>query len=191
MAFSEDLKIGVVSLYSQGDMTMREVAQTFDISLGFVHNVVACHRQFGQVTNPHIPGPRGRRGVLDAIDMLFIRGVVETDSSTYLGELQHKLAVARVHVSIATMSCTPPRMGLTRKTVSRHASERNDSVRVLWELQMAQHINPDMFVFLDESAVDGKTGERASGWPPPDTPAVMRSTFFRGIRHSILPTLTL
>ena len=48
-----------------------------------------------------------------------------------------------------------------------------------------------MFVFFDESAVDGKTGQRASGWFPPDTPAVMRSTFFRGVRHSILPALTL
>ena len=81
-------------------------------------------------------------------------------------------------------------MGLTRKAVSRRASERNDSVQVLWELQMAQYTNPDMFVFLDESAVNGLTGLRANGWSPSNIPAVERSTFFRGVRHSIFPALT-
>ena len=59
MTFSEDLKTRVVSFYSQGGMTMREVAETFNVSLGLVHNVVACHRQFGQATNPHTPGLHG------------------------------------------------------------------------------------------------------------------------------------
>lgn len=60
MAFSEDLKVRVVDAYSQGDVTMREVAEMFNVSLGFVHNVVACHHQFRQVTNPPTPGPHGR-----------------------------------------------------------------------------------------------------------------------------------
>lgn len=61
---------------------------------------------------------------------------------------------------------------------------------MLWELQMAQYTDPDMFVFLGESAVDGQTGFRANGWSPSNTPAVERSTFFRGVCHSILPALT-
>jgi len=93
---------------------MREVAETFNVSLGFVHNVVALHQQFGQVTNPDTPGPRGRRRVLDAIDVLFVQEMIETDPSMYLDELQHKLAVARdVRVSIATISRTLSRVGLT------------------------------------------------------------------------------
>lgn len=105
MTFSEDLRARVVTLYSQGDITMREVAETFNVSLGFVHSVVTLHRQFGQVTNPDTPGPRGRQRVLDAIDVLFIQEMIETDLSIYLDELQHKLAVARdVHVSIATIA---------------------------------------------------------------------------------------
>lgn len=191
MTFSEDLKVRVANLYTQGDMTMREVAEMLNISLGSVHNIIACHQQFGQVTNPHATHPPGRQRALNAIDMLFIRGVVEAEPSIYLDELQHKLMVARdVHVSVATMSHTLSRMGLTRKVVSRRASERNNSVRVLWELQMAQYTDPDSFVFLDESAVDGLTGLRANGWSPSNIRAVERSTCFRGVHHSILPALT-
>ena len=43
MAFSEDLKTRVVSVYSQGNTTMGEVAETSNVSLEFIHNVVACH----------------------------------------------------------------------------------------------------------------------------------------------------
>jgi hypothetical protein len=146
---------------------------------------------FGQVTSPHTPGPHRRRRVLNAIDILFIQEMIETDPSTHLDKLQHKLAVAHgIHVSIATISRTLSCIGLTRKAISRRTSERNDTVWVLWELEMAQSTDPDPFVFLDESAVDGQTGLRTNGWSPPNTLAVKRSTF-RGVRHSILPALTL
>ena len=193
MTFSEDLKARVANLYSQGGTTMREIADLFDLSLGTVHNIVARHQQseLGRVTVSHTPGPPGRRRAINKIDTLFIQELIEARPSIYLDELQYKLAVARdIHVSIATISRTLSRMGLTRKAVSRRASERNDSVRVLWEFQMAQYTNPDMFVFLDESAVDGLTGLRANGWSPPNVPAVERSTICRGVRHSILPALT-
>jgi len=191
MTLSKDLKARVADIYSQGDMTMREVAEMFTVSLGFTHNVIAHHRRFGQITSPCTSGPRGRRRVLDTIDMLFIQEIIEVNPSIYLDELQHKLAIARnVYVSIATISRTLSRMGLTRKAVSRRATERNDSVRMLWEMEMAQYVNPDMFVFLDESAVDGLTGMRANGWSPANIRAIERTTFFRGVRHSILPALT-
>jgi hypothetical protein len=54
---------------------------------------------------------------------------------------------------------------------------------------MAQYTDPEMFVFLDESAVDNRTVQRANGWAAAGTPAVERSTFLRGVRHSILPAL--
>ncbi|KAF9778349.1 hypothetical protein BJ322DRAFT_982616, partial [Thelephora terrestris] len=93
--FSEDLKARVANLYSQGDMTMREVAETFNVSLGFVHNIVTYHGQFGQVTNPHTSGSHGRQRTLDTIDMIFIREVIKAEPSLYLDEIQHKLMIAR------------------------------------------------------------------------------------------------
>ena len=37
---------------------------------------------------------------------------------------------------------------------------------------MAQYTDPEMLVFLDESAVDGHTLRRASSWSAAGTPAV-------------------
>ncbi|KAF9645635.1 hypothetical protein BDM02DRAFT_485142 [Thelephora ganbajun] len=53
MTFSEDLRVRVANHYLQGDVAMRKVAEIPNVSLGFVHNVVACHRQFGQGTNSY------------------------------------------------------------------------------------------------------------------------------------------
>ena len=55
---------------------------------------------------------------------------------------------------------------------------------------MAQYTDLEMFVFLDESAVDNHTVRRACGWSAVVSPAVERSTFLQGVRHSILPALT-
>ena len=52
-------------------------------------------------------------------------------------------------------------MGFTRKALSREASERNETVRLLWELDMAQYVDPEVLVFLDESAV--RSEERRVG----------------------------
>ena len=190
MTLSEDLKERVISLYSSGGISMREVAKLLNVSVGLVHNVVSCHRRFGQVNDPR-PRSYGRHRILDNDDLSFIHGVIGAKPTIFLDELQYKLATVRgVQVSLATVSRTLSREGLTRKALSREANERNEGVRLLWELDMAQYTDPDVFVFLDESAVDRHTVRRASGWSAVGTPAVERSTFLRGVRHSILPALT-
>ena len=75
-------------------------------------------------------------------------------------------------------------MGVAQNIVSHCTSERNNSVRVLWGLQMAHYTVPDMLVSFDESAVDGQSGLWANGWSTADVPAVARTTLFRGARHS-------
>lgn len=47
MTLSDDLRARVVSLYSSGGLSLREVANLLSVSLGFVHNVVSCYQQFG------------------------------------------------------------------------------------------------------------------------------------------------
>lgn len=81
--------------------------------------------------------------------------MIKTGLSIHLDELQPKLAVAcGVHVSIATVGRTLSRIGLSRNTVSRYASKQNNSGRAPWELHLAQYTEPNIFAFLDESAVD-------------------------------------
>ena len=42
---------------------------------------------------------------------------------------------------------------------------------------MAEYPNPDVFVALDESAVDNKTGHHTYGWSPVGQPCVWQMTF--------------
>ena len=157
MTLSSDLKERVVSLYFSGNMSMREVADLLNVSLGLVYNVISCYRAFGQVNNPW-PQSYGRHRILDDGDLSFIRELIHAQPSIYLDEIQYKLSVVRgTQVSVSTISRTMTRIGLTRKALSRKADERNEDVRLLWELDMVQYTDPEMFVFLDESAVDNHT----------------------------------
>jgi hypothetical protein len=56
---------------------------------------------------------------------------------------------------------------------------------------MAQHEDPDMFVFLDESAVDNVTGQQYAGRSRRGSPCVRRATFIRGMHYSLLPALSI
>lgn len=42
---------------------------------------------------------------------------------------------------------------------------------------MAEYLDPDVFITLDESAVDDKTGQHRYGWSPAGQPCVWRMTF--------------
>jgi hypothetical protein len=55
-------------------------------------------------------------------------------------------------------------LDLSRKTISKAAVERDEEVRAIWEGMMAQYTDPDLFIALDESAVDDKTGQHTHGW---------------------------
>ena len=58
------------------------------------------------------------------------------------------------------------------------------------EIETAQSVDPDCFVFIDESHFDQKTGQRRHGWASVGLPLVERSTFLKGVSYSLLPTLS-
>ena len=83
---------------------MREVANTFNISLCFVHHVIDLHRKYGQVTDPYIRSQCGHR-ILTFADEDYIRTLIERRPSIYLDEIQEKLlAKQEVYVSLATIT---------------------------------------------------------------------------------------
>ena len=187
--YSLDLKERVVYSYLQGE-TMRTVAETFKVSLGFVHRVVDLYRRYGQVTDPDVTPHRGRC-ILTAADEEYICSLIRAQPSIYLDEIQQELeSTCGVFVSIATISRTLARMQISKKSLSRSAAECNEELWTLWEIEVAQLDDPDLFVFLDESAVDNKTVQRSQGWSAVGGHSVSRCTFLRGKCHSILPALS-
>ncbi|KAJ6603934.1 hypothetical protein B0H10DRAFT_1821915 [Mycena sp. CBHHK59/15] len=80
----------------------------------------------------------------------------------YLDEIQAKLQSVRdVCVSIASISRTLVMLQLSRKKLTKAAAERDEQLRTIWEAEMAQYPDPNVFVALDESAVDNKTVQQS------------------------------
>ena len=155
-SYSLDLKERIVHSYLQGEM-MRTVAETFKVSLGFVHRIVDLYRRYGIVTDPYATPRRGRR-ILTTVDEDHIRSLIRAWPSIYLDKIQQELeATCGVFISLATISCTLTHMQISKKSLSRHAAECNEELQTLWELELTQLDDLDLFVFIDESAVDNRT----------------------------------
>ena len=61
------------------------------------------------------------------------------------------------------------------KVLTMAALERDKELCNVWEVAMSQFTNPDMFVALDESAVDGKTMQQTHGWSVVGIPSTLPS----------------
>ena len=61
---------------------------------------------------------------------------------------------------------------------------------MLWELEVAELNDLDLFVFVGESAIDNRTIQHPSGRSIVGGHSTSRCTFFHGKRHSILPALS-
>jgi hypothetical protein len=70
------------------------------------------------------------------------------------------------------------------------AAERDEELRTMWELKMAQYQDPELFVAIDKSAVDNKTIQCQNGWSSVGQTCVCRMAFLHGKRYSILPALS-
>jgi hypothetical protein len=57
-----------------------------------------------------------------------------------------------------TISRTLVALNLSRKPVTKAAAEQDEQLCNIWETVMAEYLDPDVFIALDESAVDDKTG---------------------------------
>jgi hypothetical protein len=124
--------------------------------------------------------------------MAFIHSTLHANPSIYLDELQKRLDDTRnIKISIATLSRALASLEYSRKSLTKVSAERNEELCTVWEILMSEYTNPEVFVFLDESAVDGKTVQRSYGWSRVGQPCVRRMTFHRGKRYSVLPALTI
>ncbi|PPQ86725.1 hypothetical protein CVT24_012471 [Panaeolus cyanescens] len=187
---SADLKERIIKLYFEDGLTYRDIRDEIDVSLGLISKVVRNCQEFGHVNGVFHPRT-GRPSYINDEDMDFIGATLKANPSLYLDELQKRLADTRnVHISISTLSRTLASGQYSRKYLSKQSAERNAELRLIWEMSMAEYEDPDVFVFLDESAVDNKTMQRTHGWSPVGQPCVRRMTFLRGKRYSILPAIT-
>jgi transposase len=188
---STDLRQRIVDWRTQEGWTYKQIAHTARCSIGTVHNILMVYKQYGQVTNPLLE-PTGRKQVLGGDDINYLCSILMADPTLYVDELREWLDIYRgVTVSLTTIIRTLARMDLTHKHIEAQAAERNEELRSVWQVNIGQYEDPEVFVFLDESAVDNVTMQHKDGWSALGQKCVWKAMFIKSTRFSILPALSL
>ena len=159
---SNELKERIIKWYNVDRLTMNDISIAAECSIGLVSNVLCNYQQYRQVNNPY-SHRSGQPSYLSEEDLTLLKAITTANLSIYLHEMQHKLATVRdIHVSITTISRALAGLDLSHKHVMKAAAERNEELHNIWEAMMAEYPDPDVFVALDESAVDDKIKDRPS-----------------------------
>ncbi len=100
--YSRDLRIRVLNAYLNEEGSQREIARRFDVSRGFVQNVLRRYRETGDVELPASNGSHlkkiGRR------EKQILRDLITELPDATLDDLCDRLAVrANIQVSVSTM----------------------------------------------------------------------------------------
>jgi len=186
---STELRELIVVWRHEQDKSVLQIAELADCSSSTVYEVLRLHREYGTASNPNAHA-RGRPRVLDTAAKDYIASLLEANPVLYLDEIQERLYEAQdIHASIATISRAVRQLGISHKSVSTEAAERNEILRATWKAAHGD-IPMEYFVWLDESSVDDQTNQRRYGWAPLGRACVCRDTFLRGQRFSVLPALT-
>jgi transposase len=174
---SKDLRDRVVNWRMEHGLSYRELANLAKCSIGTISNIFYYHSTYGQSTNP-LSERIGRPRLLDDGDMTFLDQLLDREPTLYLDEILVKLEEARnASISIATLQRGLVRLDITRKSISKEAKERNDYLHAIWEADMAQYDDPDVFVFLDESVVNNQSTQQFAGWSHRGVPCIRRASF--------------
>jgi transposase len=108
-AYSDDLRRKVLSAYAAGKGTMRQLAERFDVSYGWVLKIAAAQRQSGSYKR--IP----QRRAPSRIDAALIRRLVEAQPDIVLVELQQRAAEQGVRASTVHLWRILAKLGLRLK----------------------------------------------------------------------------
>lgn len=115
---SADLPQRIVTLYEQGEGSIRQLAKRFQVSQESVRLLIKQYRVTGSIApKPYTGGPQP---TLQATEHEVLRELVEADNDATLAQLAERLA-ARTgpHVSGSTISRTLSKLGITRKKKSQ------------------------------------------------------------------------
>lgn len=184
-ALSKDLRDRVVQWRIEKKWSYRKLAELAGCSIGTIANILMYHHIYGSSSNPFGQHPR-RPYLLDRDDCAYIDTLLQNDPGIYLDEVQAKLLEDRnINVSVSSIQRAIARLDISRKAVSKEAKERNDLLRAIWEGNMAQYDDPELFLFLDESAVNNLSVQHLAGWSRRGTPCVRRMTFLSTIERRV------
>jgi transposase len=165
-AYSEDLRKKIVEAVERG-MPKIEAARTFGVGISSVKRYVASYREGRSLAPKKRPGSKpkldeGARKLLEA-------NLEEHQEATLPQRREFLRGVCGVSVSDSTVSRTLRCLGWTRKR-SVSAVERDEWLRAAWRTLVAEGLDAERLVFVDEMGVNtslfplyawSRRGERA------------------------------
>jgi transposase len=110
-AYSDDLRGKVLAAYAAGKGTLKELAERFGVSYGWVAKIHAMELRNGSRLRP----PQRSRGRQSRIDAGLVRSLVKQRPDIVLRELQQEMREAGTAVSIAHLARVLGRLGLRLK----------------------------------------------------------------------------
>lgn len=176
--YSNDLREKIITVYQNGEGSLRGLAKRFCVSLNFVWLLVDRFRKTGQIDpKPHGGGPKRTIAGKHANTL---RELVKAHPDATLAELRDRFQKATgVVVSRSTLGLTLKRFGYTRKKKTFHATERdeNEEVRTARCAYREEQTTLDarQLVFVDECGTQlqmtrtyarSPKGQRAEGAKP-------------------------
>lgn len=119
--YSDDLRGKVLAAYDAGEGTLREMAERFEVSYGWVLKISAQRHRSGS----HQRVPQRQRG--SALDTGLIRRLVEAQPDIVLVELQQRAAEQGVRASTVHLWRILRKLGLRLKKVAPRHRARHRS----------------------------------------------------------------
>ncbi|KAG9095181.1 hypothetical protein FRC06_010054 [Ceratobasidium sp. 370] len=134
----------------------------------------------------------GRPRILSALDVAYVRALLEQTPDLYLDEIRTQLFEARgMNVSENTLWRQLRRSGLSLKKLARPALEADENRRAGYMVNVGMNYRTDQLVFVDESHCNRHTARRNLGWSPYGVRSIRPDYFMRGVGYSMLPALSL
>ncbi len=149
VAYSIDLRERVLAAVDRGEGTQEQIAERFTVSSRWIRKLIARRAQTGEI-GPK-PNPGGREPLIRGEAAQALRDAIAKDPDATLEELREAIGFGGCAVTVWRAI---ERLKITRKRKSLRAQEQLDpevvARREEWGEWMGE-VDPDRFVFLDES----------------------------------------
>lgn len=146
-AYSPDLRRKIVNAVERGE-TKTEVARTFDVSRSSVKRYVKMDLQTGSLEPSKPPGSSLK--IEDPAQKLLEADLEERPAATLAQRCSYLMEITGIGVAISTVWRTLKQLNYSHKKRSVEASERSEFDRAAWKVLVADQIDADRFVFVDE-----------------------------------------
>lgn len=186
---SNDKRWKVLTHYLAGD-SYGDIERWLEVSRSTVDRVVEQFEAEGTVDQEYT-GIRGRPTLLSPGDVVDLLELFQQNASLKVRQLQLHLDLKGTHVSRSTLLSTLHSLHLSRKQLTKQASQADPALRLEYTAFMSTTFSPQHIVYVDESGYDDDNCSPTHGWSEEGKPAFFELPFRPGKRVSLLAALSL